>query len=138
MNSKQKGDIAETRAIYEFVKRGIPVCIPYGDNLRYDLIAEFNGKLNKIQVKMCNEERTPGAVICYTRSSTNHTTNKKLSDYSNDIDYFVIFNQIHDLISIIPIEVVGKKKSMVLRLEEKIKNPSSNYFSDYSFDNLYV
>ena len=48
MNSKKKGDIGESRILYEFVKRGIQVAIPFGDNARYDLIAEFNGKLNKI------------------------------------------------------------------------------------------
>ena len=55
MNSKAKGNIGEGVVLSEFVKRGIQVSIPFGDNARYDLIAEFNGKLNKIQVKYCNE-----------------------------------------------------------------------------------
>ena len=56
MNSKSKGQLSEARALYEFQKYNIPVCVPWGDNERYDLIAEFNGKLNKIQVKTSNEE----------------------------------------------------------------------------------
>jgi len=51
MNSKNKGNIGESQALAEFTKRGIQVSIPFGDNARYDLIADFNGKLNKIQVK---------------------------------------------------------------------------------------
>ena len=50
MISKEKGNIGEAIILAEFVKRGIQVSIPYGDCARYDLIAEFNGKLNKIQI----------------------------------------------------------------------------------------
>ena len=77
MNSKTKGQLSEAKVLYELQKHNIPVCIPWGDNERYDLVAEFNGKLNKIQVKTANDERN-GAICCYCRSSTNHTTNKKL------------------------------------------------------------
>lgn len=36
MNSKDKGNIGESRIIYEFVKRNIQVALPFGDNARYD------------------------------------------------------------------------------------------------------
>ena len=91
MNNKSKGQISEARALYEFQKYGIPVCIPWGDNERYDLIAEFDNKFNRIQIKTCNEEQN-GSIVCYTRSSTNHTTNKGLTDYIGQIDYFVFVN----------------------------------------------
>jgi hypothetical protein len=48
MNNKTKGELSEARALYEFQKAGIPVALPWGDNQRYDMIAEFNGKLNRI------------------------------------------------------------------------------------------
>ena len=44
MNSKDKGNIGEAIAIAEFTKRNIQVSIPFGDNARYDLVADFNGK----------------------------------------------------------------------------------------------
>lgn len=61
MNSKAKGQLSEARALYEFQKYHIPVCLPWGDNERYDMIAEFDGKFNRIQVKTSNEEEN-GAV----------------------------------------------------------------------------
>ena len=135
MNTKEKGDIAETRAIYEFVKRNIPVAIPYGDNQRYDIVAEFNGKLNRIQVKMANEERN-GSICCYARSSTNHTTNKTLSTYENDVDYFVFFNMEYDIIALVPIADIGSQRQINLRIRPPLIKPSGvvHYFSDYSFD----
>ena len=51
MNSKRIGNIGEAKALAKFVELGIPVYIPFGDNESADLIAEFNGKLNKIQCK---------------------------------------------------------------------------------------
>ena len=139
MNSKQVGNISEARVLFEFQKRNIPVAIPWGDNERYDLIAEFNGKLNKIQVKTANEMRD-GSIVCYARSSTNHTTNKNLTDYQNDVDYFVFYNHNLDKIAIVPIEVIGTRKTIHLRVEEAKNNQSknTNYFDDFSFDNLFA
>ena len=48
MNSKAKGQLSEARVLYEFQKYNIPVCLPWGDNERYDMVAEFDGKFNRI------------------------------------------------------------------------------------------
>ena len=138
MNNKTKGEFSEARALYEFQKYHIPVCIPWGDNQRYDLIAEFNGKFNRIQVKTSNEEDN-GSIRCYCRSSKNHTTNKKCDDYIGQIDYFVFYNQIYDIIAIVPMEDVGNKQMISLRLTEPKNGQKKNikYFSDYSFEKLF-
>lgn len=137
MNSKSKGNILEARTLFEFQKYNIPVSLPWGDNERYDMIAEFNGKLNRIQIKTSNEENN-GAIKCYCRSSTNHTTNKNLSTYENDIDYFVFYNQQRDILALVPIEVVGNNKSISLRIEPTNNGQIKNikFFNDYLFDKI--
>lgn len=55
MTTKQLGNIGEAKTLAKFVGLQIPVYIPFGDNEKADLIAEFNGKLNKIQVKTSEE-----------------------------------------------------------------------------------
>ena len=135
MNSKIKGQLSEARALYEFQKYHIPVCLPWGDNERYDMIAEFDGKFNRIQVKTSNEEEN-GAICCWARSSTNHTTNKRLSSYEGEVDYFVFVNQTYDLIALVPIEDLEGKKSIRLRLTPPANGQTKGirYFVDYSFD----
>lgn len=135
MNSKVKGQLSEARALYEFQKYHIPVCLPWGDNERYDMIAEFDGKFNRIQVKTSNEEEN-GAICCWARSSTNHTTNKRLSSYEGEVDYFVFVNQTYDLIALVPIEDLEGKKSIRLRLIPPANGQTKGirYFEDYSFD----
>lgn len=140
MNSKDKGNIGESIALAEFIKRGIQVSIPFGDNARYDLIADFNGKLNRIQVKYCNQKISDnGSISCPCASSTNHTTNKKYTTYENDIDYFVFYLVEWDEILIVPIEKIKDKKSICFRKTlPKSKNGNEiHLISDYSFKKFF-
>ena len=138
MNSKDKGNIGESIVLAEFIKRGIQVSIPFGDNARYDLIAEFNGKLNKVQVKYCNQLSATGSVSCPCVSSTNHTTNKHLSTYENDVDYMCFYLACWDIVTIVPIEQIGIKKTISFRLDKpKTTNQFNiNLVEDYSFDKI--
>jgi hypothetical protein len=88
-------------------------------------------------VKTANEIKN-GVVKCYTRSSTNHTTNKHLTTYENDVDYFVFYNQNLDIIALVSIEEIGSQRSISLRIEPT-KNGQTNgikFFEDYSFDKI--
>lgn len=137
MNNKSKGDLSEARTLFEFQKLGIPVLIPWGDNLRYDMVIELNGVFKKVQVKTANEEEN-GSIKCYTRSSKNHTTNKELKTYVGEVDYFVFYNQRHDKIAIVPIDDIGDKKSISLRITSPLNNQKCKFFDDYSFNKLRV
>lgn len=137
MNTKAKGNIGEAIILSEFVKRGIQVSIPFGDNARYDLIAEFNGKLNKIQIKYCSQLSETGSITCKTSSSKNHTTNKRLDTYKNDVDYIAFYIQPWNDSCLIPIEdCLGNTLSL---RKEKPKNNQSkkiHLVDDYSFDKI--
>ena len=136
MNSKDKGNIGEALALAEFIKRDIQVSIPFGDNCRYDLIADFNGKLQKIQVKYCGQKESEnGSIVCPCASSTNHTTNKHYTTYENDIDYFCFYLVNWNKIILVPISVIGDKKSICFRLDKPKNNQGNiNLVEDYSFD----
>lgn len=51
MSTKLTGDIAEQAAILRMLELGWGVASPIGDRLPYDLIADVNGKLARLQVK---------------------------------------------------------------------------------------
>lgn len=46
--TKQKGNLTELQCIAAFYELGYSVSIPYGENSRYDLIADINGRLIKV------------------------------------------------------------------------------------------
>lgn len=138
MNSKDKGNIGEAIALSEFIKRDIPVAIPFGDNARYDLIADFNGKLNRIQVKYCNQITENNSIICPCASSTNHTTNKHYTTYENDVDYFVFYLVAWDKAILVPIDVIKNKRTITFRQDQARTGQTSNinYVSNYEFDKI--
>lgn len=92
MDTKRLGNIGESVAISEFTKHYIPIYIPFGDDEKADLIAEFNGKLNKIQVKT-SQKAANGKMVFDLTSCTNHRSNGGKHKYTADeIDYFFCYN----------------------------------------------
>lgn len=138
MISKEKGNIGEAIVLAEFTKRGIQCSIPFGDTARYDLIAEFNGKLNKIQIKYCGQVTENNSITCPCASSTNHTTNKHYSTYENDVDYIACYIVPLDRCILLPIQVVGNKKTITVRTVLPANNQQKgiNYIEDYTFDKI--
>lgn len=60
VNRSQQGDIGEVSAIEWLATRGATVLIPFGYSPHFDLVAELDGQLVRIQVKTsCQENRTP-------------------------------------------------------------------------------
>ena len=136
MNSKDKGNITEAKALYEFIKRGIPVYRPFGDNTRCDMIIDVDNHLYRIQAKTSNVE-DHGSIMGYARSSKNHTTNKRLDTYVGQVDYFVFCSQSRDKIALVPMSVIGEQQSISLRLDPPKNNQKNvHYFDDFSIDNV--
>jgi len=92
MNTKNIGNIGEAKVLAKFVELGVPVYIPFGDNEKADLIAEFGGKLQKIQIKTSIKAEN-GKMIFDITSSTQHRKNGVKHIYTPDeIDYFACYN----------------------------------------------
>ena len=104
------------------------MAIPFGDNARYDLIADFNGKLNRIQVKYCNQQiSVNNSIICPCASSTNHTTNKHYTTYETDIDYFCFYIVEWNEIVIVSIDEIGIRKSIIFRKDAPKNNQGNTH-----------
>ena len=103
MTPKQLGNIGEAKAIAQFVQMKIPVYPAFGDNEKSDMIADFNGKLQRIQVKS-SEHIKDNKIIFSLISSTIHRKNGTKHYYTKDeVDYFVLYNLETDLLLIIPL-----------------------------------
>ena len=122
MNNKDKGNIGEAIALAKFMELGVQVSIPFGDNARYDLVADFNGKLNKIQVKYCNHLSENDSILCPC-SSTYHTKYGTHRTYTDDVDYMCFYLAPWNEIILIPIEVIGNRKSIQVRKTLPKKQP---------------
>lgn len=93
MNStKQTGLLTELQCQTYFTQLGYNVSLPLGEDVRYDMIVDVNGKLIKVQVKTCHLTKTESGIEFATRSTQVNTQGQKSKTYSeNEIDYFATF-----------------------------------------------
>lgn len=88
---KQKGNLTELECITAFYKLGYQCSIPYGENSRYDFIADIDGKLIRVQCKTSREVDV-GVIEFPCRSSRSNTQSNLQRRYTADeIDYFCTF-----------------------------------------------
>ena len=68
MNTKHKGDLAETQIIANLIEQGHRVAIPFGENWRYDLIVDRAGSLECVQVEYVESDGEVLTIRCYSSS----------------------------------------------------------------------
>ena len=132
MNSKQKGDITELECILAFKKRNFTVSIPYGEDARYDFIADVNGRLLRIQSKtsISNDE---GDTFSFSTRSCNASQGSRKYNKS-EIDYFAT---IYDGdCYLIPVEVCGSVKKLRKTTVKNGQDKNISWAKDYEIDKV--
>jgi hypothetical protein len=132
MESHRRGELTEAVVVAELIRRGIPVLRPFGDNERYDVVAETpEGSLLKLQVKtgrLLNGTVTFEGISMHTNSQGN-----VYKPYDGDVDYFLVYSHDIERLYLVPEEEVGS--SMALRVDPpKRTDPKINPAADYEFD----
>lgn len=128
MNSSQLGNIGEARVLSEFVKLGIPCYLPYGDGSTTDLIAQFNNKLNRIQIKTTASLNKAGAMEWkVTRQEGYHGSRAQYK--VEDIDYFAFYCLETDIVCLVPFDENFPTATLSIRLD----NYSGNRLSTMRF-----
>ena len=136
MSTKQLGNIGEAKTLSKFVELRIPVFIPFGDNEKSDLVAEFNGKLNKIQVK--TSEFSKNNKISFNLSSHTksgiHTYNKL------EVDYFSLYNLQEDILILVPISVLEGRSYVSFRINKNSEKSINQFeilnWEDFLFEKI--
>ena len=93
LTSKQKGNLTELQCLTAFYEYGCHVSLPYGENSRYDMIVDVNGKLLKVQVKSSSAIDEDNSAIKFACRSS-HVNSKGVQNIkytSAEIDYFATF-----------------------------------------------
>lgn len=111
MDKKTKGNLAELEVAADLVERGWRVLFPFGENNRYDLVAEKEGRFVRIQVKYVTPKN--GALIVNCRSSNNWSVQ---SYDPSQIDAIAAYNATDRKVYYIPAEDINKSVANI-RLE---------------------
>jgi hypothetical protein len=88
---KDVGDRSTLAIMLALRSAGYHVLIPFGENIRYDLVIDDGDRLARVQCKtgrLCK-----GAVVFHTVSSYAHHPSPKSvkRDYVGDVDFFAVY-----------------------------------------------
>ena len=120
MNTKTVGDVSEAAVAWALVKNGKHVLIPWGDNRRYDLAIDEDGKLVRIQVKT---GRIRNGVIIFNAYSFNAYAGGV--NYVGGADQFGVYCPDNNKVYLVPVAECPTTK-VCLRLD-KAKINRSDY-----------
>ena len=125
-NHKAVGEHSEAIIIAKLLEVGYHVFVPFGDNLRCDVVIEdADGKFWKIQCKTGWTENDGAYIEFATSSSYYHTkagrTDHGRKDYRGEIDYFAVYSPETTKVYIVPIDQVSVTSAM-LRLKPTKNN----------------
>jgi Holliday junction resolvase-like predicted endonuclease len=87
MHKKTKGSIAEMEVASTLMKKGWNVLFPFGENNRYDLVAEKDGKFKRVQVKYVTPKN--GALNVGCKSSNNWSVDRYTA---LQVDFIAVYN----------------------------------------------
>ena len=116
MHKKANGSIAELAVATRLVREGWRVLLPYGENTRYDLVAERGGRFVRIQVKYTTPKAGVLPVNCC--SSNNWSV---LQYTPEEIDIIAVYNSQDERIYFVPVTQLPKG-NMKLRLDPPKNN----------------
>jgi len=102
-HTKDKGDLALSFVIYDLTRKGYHVLTPLSEHLPYDLVADHNGSLIKIQVKMRANGILPAAC---SWSDKNGSHRIKIKEHS--FDMYALVNNDASKVAYCPISMIGK------------------------------
>jgi hypothetical protein len=113
---KRKGDIAELRVAADLAARGCHVLIPFGEDCDYDLAADYEGRLHRVQVKYTTSNGQVITVRCRSHSLTKGKIRMTKAYTSAMVDWIAVFDVTTDRCYYVPSWVLGPAGVTDLRL----------------------
>jgi predicted AAA+ superfamily ATPase len=133
MDTKTKGDIAETFVLANLIKQGFTVSIPYGENSRYDLIIETKSGFKRIQIKYVSKRKNKNYHTLPLRSVRSNRTRNKIVHYTDkDIDYIIGYCPDNNSCYVIPMKGLKIKHELHIWVNKKPKG--KNQFKPLDVD----
>lgn len=114
---KQKGDLAELKVAADLIARGCSLSIPFGEDSSYDLIADFDGRLHRVQVKFTRSDGHIVRVLCRSHSITKGKVRQTKRYTAAMVDWIAVYDLTSDRCYYCPSSLLGQGRSeLILRL----------------------
>ena len=127
---KQRGNLTELQCITSFYELGHKVSIPYGENSRYDFIADIQGILIRVQVKTCHISDDGSSISFPCRSTRVNSNGCYHRLYTKEeIDYFCTYY--NGKCYLVPVTECSKVKILRFLPTKNNQKGGVNYAQDY-------
>jgi hypothetical protein len=89
---KRKGDLAELKVAADLIDRGCRLSIPFGEDCDYDLIADYEGRLHRVQVKYTRSDSRIVLMRCRSHSLTKGKIRATKRYTSKTVDWIATYD----------------------------------------------
>ena len=115
---KKKGDLAELKVAADLVARGCRLSLPYGEDHDYDLVADYEGRLHRVQVKYTKSDGQVIKVKCFSHSLTAGKIRSTKRYTVAMVDWIVAYDVTTDRCYYVPSRMLGVegRSQLMLRL----------------------
>jgi hypothetical protein len=119
-DTKSIGDFSELSVIYALAQNGYLVSVPFGENHRYDVIADDGERLLRVQIKTGRVRAGALEFNCY--SSHSHRGGPSCRGYSGEIDAFGVYAPAINAAFLVRVSEIDQRMRCYLRLEPPKNN----------------
>ena len=129
LDTKKKGNLTEMQCMSAFMAQGCGVSIPFGDNSKYDFIADIDGHLLKIQVKTASLKDDNAIKFSCRSTHVNCAGVKNIRYSAKDIDYFATYwdNKCY----LVPVEECSVEKTLRFAPPKNGQTKGITFAKDY-------
>jgi Holliday junction resolvase-like predicted endonuclease len=104
---KQKGDLAELKVAADLAERGCSISFPFGEDCDYDLVADFEGILHRVQVKYTESDGRMVLVRCRSHSLTKGKIRHTKHYTAETVDWIAVYDRTSDRCYYLPSNELG-------------------------------
>lgn len=126
----QPGDVREVNVASELMSLGVPVSRPLSDNLKYDLVADVEGELLKVQVKTAKDRTDTDQHSIVSELHYRGPDGGKCGYNSSEVDVFALVHRSTGEIFWVPFEDCADKSVSLSRSKQdhsQVKRLASDY-----------
>lgn len=139
-DTKRLGNLTELQCITAFVEKGYQVSIPFGEDSRYDFIADVEDRLLKIQCKSCHEVLDEeGDLVgirfkCVRQTGNAATKWARVKYQENEIDYFATFY--NNNCYLVPLKECSNEKTLRIKPPKNNQKVGISFLKDYEMSEV--
>lgn len=112
MYLSMQGNLGLGKAIEYFTSYSIPVSIPLNDTQKYDLIADFDGKLQRISVKTTRATDNGKSFSVQLRNTGGSSGNNKIRPFDKTTCDYIFVYTINEEYYLIPSDIINATNSI--------------------------